>query len=64
MHLATAFSLMQKPANNFVEDLTPFMKKELRYGLALHPLVGPPVPFPLALFAPFPMAIAARDVPS
>ena len=30
MHLATAFSLMQKPANNFVESLSPFVRKELR----------------------------------
>ena len=30
MHLATAFSIMHKPANNFVDKLSPFMKKELR----------------------------------
>ena len=30
MHLATAFTLMQKPANNFVESLSPFVRKELR----------------------------------
>ena len=30
MHLATAFSLMQKPANNFAEALSPQVRKELR----------------------------------
>ena len=30
MHLATAFGIMQKPANDFMERLSPFMKKELR----------------------------------